>query len=130
MHLTNVLVARAPADDDEDYWLAKAVRAPWRTPTDGTIGLDDGIVPAGTWVVEVQWYERVDTSATGARTYGRSHVNQFPLVVRSLVAVSNRNGVTFETVDGGGKEGAYVISAETHANIMRYGNWDYGWGRD
>ena len=49
MHLTNVLVARAPAEDDEYYWLAKAVRAPWRTPEDATIGLDDGLVPAGTW---------------------------------------------------------------------------------
>lgn len=127
---TNVLVARAPAEDDEDYWLAKAVCAPWRTPEDATIGLDEGLCRR-----ERGWSKFSGTSAwpprRPRRVPARSHLNQFPLVVRSLVAVSNRNGVTFDKVHGSvGTDEAYVISTETHESIMRYGNWDHGWARD
>ena len=119
-----MLVAR---QDGDTYWLAKALRPPYQTTADQNLGLGSAIVPKSTWVVEVQWYDLdVDSSLTDSQhVYRGSHVNQFPLIVRSLISVTK--DVSFEAVNGAGK-GMYVLSRETHNRIMKYGNWEHGWG--
>ena len=124
---TNVLVAR---DDNSTkaYWLAKATTAPWRAPSDGTVALDeDSFVPAGTVMVEVQWYELLRTEQNGNRVYGRGQRNQFPLPVRSLIATGNQNAICFASVSGRGRAGEYVLAKAMHDKIVDYGNWDNGW---
>lgn len=120
---TNLLVVRST--DDEDYWLARALRDPWQLPADQTIGLGDTLVPKGTWVVEIQWYSLRETTST-CRVYSLSFPNEFPLVVRSLVNVASRcdDAVVFQSVAGG----RYILANAVHDQILRFGNWDYGWG--
>lgn len=92
--LINVLIAR---QNDEAYWVVKALRAPNQTTADQTLGLGAAMLPKSTWVVEVQWYEHdVEESTDDRHVYRRSHVNQFPLTARSLIAVSHANNVQFE----------------------------------
>ena len=125
---TNILIARAPRDSDEKCWLARATRDPFQTSIASTIG--DDIVDKGTWVVPVEWYNLVKVDGRGVRVYARGNRNQWPLIVRSLIAVSNQNCVTFDTVSGAGSGGQYKLTREMHELILNYGNWDTGWVGD
>ena len=126
---TNILIARAPQDSDEQCWLARATRDPFQTSEDSTIG--DDVIDKGTWVVPVEWYNLVNTDARGTRVYERGNRNQWPLIVRSLVSVSKRDGVAFDSVRSGvGRAGQYTLTHQMHEAILNYGNWDAGWARE
>ena len=123
---TNILIARAPPDSDEQYWLARAMRDPFQTSEDSTIG--DDVIDKGTWVVPIEWYNLVQVNERGVRTYARGNRNEWPLVVRSLIAVSNRNYVSFDSVSSGaGSAGQYTLTLAMHETILKYGNWESGW---
>ena len=123
---TNVLIVRAPPDSDEQCWLARATRDPFQTTEDSTIG--DDVIDKGTWVVPVEWYNLVQVDGRGVRTYARGNRNEWPLAVRSLIAVSNRNCVSFDSVrSGAGSAGQYTLTLAMHEMILKYGNWESGW---
>ena len=114
---------------DEQCWLARATRDPFQTSEDSTIG--DDVIDKGTWVVPVEWYNLVNTDARGTRVYERGNRNQWPLIVRSLVSVSKRDGVAFDSVRSGvGRAGQYTLTHQMHEAILNYGNWDAGWARE
>ena len=122
---TNVLIFRAPPGAEETYWLGQALGSPWKLTEACSLG-GGAIVSEGTFVVRFQLYQFVRLDGT-RRVYERSHENQYPAVLRSLICVGNQNHVVFEDCNSRGANGEYVLSALTHAAIEKYGNWEEGW---